>query len=274
MYIDSHAHLEMDPFDEDRTAVIERASADGIEAILAVGTNLVSSRAAIALAQRHPQLYPTAGFHPHDAAGVTQDMWLEIEELLQRPDVIAAGEMGLDYFKRYSPLDEQRQVFRRQLRLAQAVGKPAIIHCRNAGDDVLAILREEHAEQCGGVMHCFSGDLALAEACLDLGLYISFAGPITFRNAEELRTVAKAIPMDRLLVETDCPFLAPAPRRGKRNEPSYVRHTAARLAELHGVSVEEAARCTTANARRLFKLPANSAAGESQAAQPIDPHTS
>lgn len=254
MYIDSHAHLTMEHFDADREEVIERARGAGIEAIIVVGTDVASSLAAIELAARHPQLSPTAGIHPHDAEGVEEASWARLEELARRPEVVAVGETGLDYFKAYAPLEAQRQALRRQLCLAREVRKPVVIHCRDAGDDLLAILREEHAEECGGVMHCFSGAQALAEACLELGFYISFAGQLTFANAESLRGVAKALPVDRLMVETDCPYLAPAPRRGKRNEPSFVPHTAARLAELQGLTIADIARITTSNARRLFRL--------------------
>lgn len=234
--------------------MLGRARAAGVRWMVNIGTNLETSWQAVAIAEVDPDIYASVGVHPHDAVEADEAVFKTLEELAGRPRVVAIGEMGLDYFRNLSPRNVQAEVFRRQLALAREAGKPAIVHCRDAHDDLLTILREERAHEVGGVMHCFSGDLAFALASLDLGFYISIAGPVTYPNARKLPEIIKAIPEDRLVIETDCPFLPPQPYRGKRNEPAYLPITAQRIAEIRGVPVEELGPVTTENALRLFKI--------------------
>lgn len=251
--VDTHAHLDSGQFRADLDAVLERAAAAGVGAILTVGCDLESSRASVELAERCPQVWASVGIHPHDAAGVDQAALDELRCLATHPRVVAIGETGLDFFRDRAPRDAQRTAFRAQIRLARELGKPLIIHDRDAHAEVLAILREEEAGTVGGVMHCFSGDLELARACIELGFLISFAGPLTYPNSA-LPAVAEALPVDVMLVETDCPYLPPQPWRGKRCEPAQVRATAEALAKIKGLTLDDVARVTTLNAHRLFGI--------------------
>lgn len=256
MFVDSHAHIDGEEFEADRDEVVARAREAGVRAILNVGTgdpHAGNFERAVALAERYEGVYAAAGVHPHDAKSYDGAAERLLLELVRGGRVVAVGEMGLDYHYDNSPRDVQREVFARQLALARAEGLPVIIHSRDADEETLEILRAEYSGAArGGVMHCFGGGPALAEGALRLGLYISFAGNVTFKKADALREVALGVPADRLLVETDCPYLAPVPRRGRRNEPAYVVETARFLAELRGVSPEELGRATSENFTRLF----------------------
>jgi TatD DNase family protein len=267
MFIDSHAHLEGKRFDHDRDEVIARARDAGIETILAIGIGDGPGTldCAIKLAERFPGLYATTGIHPHEAQLAKESDFLEMEQLASHPKVIAWGEIGLDYYYDHSPRDVQANVFTRQMELAKTAKLPIVIHCRasegseNAWDDTIRLLREHWASSAlGGILHCFSGTLAHAQAALELGFMISFAGNLTFPKAESIRDVAKQVPLDRLLIETDSPFLAPVPHRGKRNEPAFVIETARMLAQIRGISLEEIGKHTTQNFYQFFSLQENS----------------
>jgi TatD DNase family protein len=250
---DTHAHLHFPEFADDLPAVLERARAAGVGRFVTIGTDVETSRAAVALAGREPGVWATVGIHPHDAAGADEAALAEIERLAAAPRVVAIGEIGLDFFRDLSPREAQERAFRRLLDLARRAGKPAVVHCRDAHAETLAILAEARVGEVGGVMHCFSGDVAIARQCLDLGLAISLAGPVTYPNARALPEVARFVPADRLVVETDCPFLPPQGRRGQRNEPAYLAITAARVAELRGEPLDTLAARTTETARRIFR---------------------
>lgn len=252
MLIDTHAHLDLEEFDRDRPTVLDRARSNGIGYIINTGFDLESSRRSIALAARHPQIFAAVGVHPHDAAKADAAVWAAIPELAAAPKVMAVGEIGLDYYRDLSPRTVQQAAFRRQIGIAKELNLPIIVHNRDAHADTLRILKEEKAGEAGGVLHCFSGSWEVAKECLDLGFHISFAGPVTFTNAPKLQDVVQKVPLDRLLVETDCPYLAPVPHRGKRNEPAYVHLVAEKIATLRELPLEELAAATTANARRLF----------------------
>ena len=252
---DTHAHLHFPEFAEDLDAVLARARAAGVTRIVTIGTDVATSEAAIALAAREPGVWASVGVHPHDAQDADGEALAAIERLAAAPGVVAVGEIGLDYFRDLSPRDAQARVFRRLLDLARALGKPVVVHCRNAHDDVLRILREARVQDVGGVMHCFSGDVAIARRCLDLGLLISLAGPVTYKNARGLPEVARFVPADRLVVETDCPFLPPDGHRGRRNEPALLPLTAARVASLRREDLIALAERTSDNARALFRVP-------------------
>jgi TatD DNase family protein len=251
---DTHAHLHFADFDADRAEMMARARAAGVRRLLTIGTEVPTSRAAIALAEADPEVWASVGVHPHDAAEADEETLGEIERLAAAPRVVAVGEIGLDYFRNLSPQDVQARVFRHLIGVARRARKPVLVHCRDAHADVLAILAEERAAEVGGIMHCFSGDVAVARRCLDLGLLVSLAGPVTYPNARALPEVARFVPGDRLVVETDCPFLPPQGYRGKRNEPAYLALTAARVAELRGEPLEEFARRASDNARRLLGI--------------------
>jgi TatD DNase family protein len=255
--IDTHAHLDDEQFAGDLPAVLDRARAAGVAQIVAVATTAPSSVATLALAAAHPFVFATAGIHPNHAAEAAPGDWDAVAALAADARVAAVGETGLDRHWDYTPFPTQEDYFARQLELARRVGKPVVIHCREAEADVLRMLRDDF-ERHGpirGVMHSFVGDAALAGACLAMGLHLSFAGMLTYKNAAALRETAAKLPLDRLLVETDSPYLSPVPLRGKRNEPAHVAHTAACLAGLLGVPPEALAEQTTRNARRLFGLP-------------------
>jgi TatD DNase family protein len=260
--IDTHAHLDSHRFDADRAAILERASAAGVAALISVGADLPSSRRAVELAEEHDAIYATVGIHPHDAKKMDGETLAALRELAQRPKVVAVGEIGLDFYRDLSPRDVQRRAFQAQLGWAAKLGKPVIIHDRDAHEEVLAILVDwarglapSPLDGRLGVLHTFSGDLAMAERAIDLGFYISISGPVTYKNARQLPDIVQALPLNRLLVETDCPYLAPHPYRGKRNEPAHVQWVAKRIAELKNRSFEDVATATTANAQRLFDLP-------------------
>jgi TatD DNase family protein len=254
---DTHAHLHFPEFDQDLDGVLARASAAGVTGMVTIGTDRETNAAAVALSERLPHVYATVGIHPHDAAEATEADFTEMERLARSGlQVVALGEMGLDFYRDLSPRPAQESVFRRQLGLARRLGKPVVVHCRDAHAETLAILAEEGVGERGGVMHCFSGDVEVAKRCLDLGMMISLAGPVTYKNARALPEVARFVPGDRLVVETDCPFLPPQPYRGQRNEPAYIAVTAAHIAELRGVSPERFGEMVTRNALRLFGLAA------------------
>jgi len=252
---DTHAHLHFPDLAEDLDAVLDRARAAGVVGMVTIGTDRETNPAAVALAERLAHVHATVGIHPHDAADATEADFEALERLARESGkVVALGEMGLDFFRNLSPRDVQERVLRRQLVMARRLDKPVVIHCRDAHPATLAILAEERVGETGGVMHCFSGDVENAKRCLDLGLVISLAGPVTYRNARALPDVARFVPLDRLVVETDCPFLPPHPHRGQRNEPAWVAITAARVAELRGMTSEALGEATTENALRLFRL--------------------
>jgi TatD DNase family protein len=251
---DTHAHLHFPEFDADRAEMMARARQAGVTRMLTIGTEVPTSRAAVALAESEPGVWASVGVHPHDAAEADADVLTEIERLAGGPRVVAVGEIGLDFFRNLSPREAQERVFRHCVGLARRVRKPVVVHCRDAHAEVLAILAEERVSEAGGIMHCFSGDVAIARRCLDLGLLISLAGPVTYPNARALPEVARFVPADRLVIETDCPFLPPQGYRGKRNEPAYLVLTAARVAELRGEPLEDFARRASDNARRLLRI--------------------
>jgi len=253
--IDSHCHLDSPEFDADRDEVVARALAAGVEHMLAIGTGSgpPDLEAGIRLADRYPQFYATVGIHPHDAAKASKTDIDRLAGLLAHPKVVALGEIGLDYHYDFSPRETQTSVFIQQMKIAAAARKPIVIHTREAWDDTAALL-EQHWKPhgIGGIMHCFSGGPAEARRALDLGFYLSFGGIVTFPKALDVQAAAKEAPDDRILVETDSPYLAPVPKRGKRNEPALVVHTARKLAELRGQSLDEVSRFTSDNFRRLL----------------------
>ncbi|MEX0717317.1 MAG: TatD family hydrolase [Planctomycetaceae bacterium] len=254
---DTHCHLDETAFDLDRHAVVERAAEAGVESLVTIGITAATSRSAVELAARHPRVFAAVGIQPNYAAEAKPGDWEEIERLAGEPKVVAIGETGLDRYWDFAPLDVQADYFRRHLELARRLGMPFIVHCREAEADVVAELRRAaEAGPLSGIMHSFSGDEATARACLELGLHLSFAGMITYRKNESLRRIAAEVPIERLLIETDAPYLVPHPRRKKkkRNEPAFVADTAQCLAEARGMPVEELAERTTENALRLFGL--------------------
>ncbi len=252
--VDSHAHLNDSRFRGDLGQVLERAQAAGVAAIINVGYDLASAARAVETAGRYNGVYAAVGVHPHDADRQPEDYLDRLGQLACRQKVVAIGEMGLDFYRNLSPAPVQEKVFREQLRLARRLNLPVIIHDRDAHEQVLAVLKEEGAETVGGVMHCFSGDLVLARQCLALGLYISLAGPVTYGSNGKLAEVARNVPLDRLLLETDAPYLPPHPHRGRRNEPAYVRLVAEQVARMRGLKPEQVAAATAENAYRLFKI--------------------
>ncbi|CBI41165.1 hypothetical protein B425_0065 [Bacillus amyloliquefaciens] len=254
MLFDTHAHLNAEQFDTDLEEVIARAKAEKVERIVVVGFDKPTITRAMELIEEYHFIYAAIGWHPVDAIDMTEEDLTWIKELSSHEKVVAIGEMGLDYHWDKSPKDIQKEVFRKQIALAKEVNLPIIIHNRDATEDVVTILKEEGAEEVGGIMHCFTGSAEVARQCMDMNFYISFGGPVTFKNAKKPKEVAKEIPNDRLLIETDCPFLTPHPFRGKRNEPSYVKYVAEQLAELKGLTYEEIASITTENAKRLFRM--------------------
>ena len=251
---DSHAHLQFEHYAADLDEVLERARVAGVETIINIGTDLESSRAAIALAARYPQLYATVGIHPHDASTFTRDTKGDLAALARYAKVVAIGETGLDFYYTNSPRNAQVAAFRAQLQLAQELGLPVVVHSRDAKDETLQLLKELIPDR-KGVLHCFTGDLDMARQAIELGLYISFSGILTFHNAGPLREVAKALALNNMLIETDCPFLAPAPHRGKRNEPAFVARVAEEIAALKApVTLEQIRSATAGNTASLFRL--------------------
>jgi TatD DNase family protein len=253
--VDTHAHLHDPAFDGDRTPVLARARAAGVAGFVTIGTDVGTSEAALALAGAEPDVYAAVGIHPHDARTADAVALDRIGVLARTPKVIAVGEIGLDYYRDLSPRAAQRTALVAQLQLARAVGKPVLLHCREAHADLLDVCAAEGVAAVGGILHCFSGDLGAARRGLGLGLLVSIAGPVTYPSARRLAEVVRTLPLDSLVLETDCPYLPPQPWRGQRNEPSYLPVTAARVAELLGVPVATVAAATTQNAARALALP-------------------
>lgn len=255
--IDTHAHLDDGRFDKDRTQVLERASAAGLERIIAVGITAESSRDSLRLAESSPLVFATVGIHPNSAAEARPGDWDEVVRLAEHPRVRGVGETGLDRYRDRTPFAVQEDYFRRHLELGRKLSLCVVIHCREADEDVLKALREEHARHgpIRAVLHSFTGKIETAREAVEMGLYVSLAGMLTYKTAEDVRQMAATVPLARLLVETDCPYLAPEPVRGRRNEPAFVAHTAACLAGVHKISPEAMAEQTTSNARELFRLP-------------------
>jgi TatD DNase family protein len=253
-FFDSHAHIDGPDFAEDFSETLQRAEAAGITDIVCIGASegFESNPRAVAVAESRPNIWASVGIHPHDAKIVDAECLEKVRVLAAHPKVVGIGETGLDYYYGHSPKEKQQETFREFLRMARALNLPAIIHTRDAEDDTIAILREEHAEECGGVIHCFTGTQKLAQAALELGFFISFSGVLTFKNADPLRAVARQVPRDRVLVETDCPYLTPVPYRGKRNEPAFIVETARTLSVLWGTSIDEVKETTGLNAERFF----------------------
>ena len=254
MLFDTHAHLNAEQYKDDLSEVIERALQAGVEMMTVVGFDRPTIEKAMDLVETYDFLYASVGWHPVDAIDMRDADLKWIEEVSGHPKVRAIGEIGLDYYWDKSPKDIQQQVFRKQIRLAKKVNLPIIIHNREATSDIVEILKEEGASEVGGIMHCFSGSVETARECLDMNFYISLGGPVTFKNAKKPKEVAKDVPLDKLLIETDCPYLTPHPHRGKRNEPAYVKLVAEQIAELKGLTFDEVAAATTENAKRLFGI--------------------
>lgn len=263
MFVDSHAHLDGKQFDSDREQVIARAREAGVRTLVAIGNGDGPPEldAGLKLAEKYPFLYATVGIHPHEARLASDHAYGEMERLAKNPKVIAWGEIGLDYYYDHSPRDKQKEVFLRQMELAGAAKLPIVIHCRpsdnseNAWEDCLHLIGEHWAPKgLGGILHCFTGTWAYAKRALDMGFMISFAGNLTFPKAQQIRDAALEVPLDRMLIETDCPYLAPIPHRGKRNEPAYVKETARKLGELRGLATEEIGERTAHNFYSFFKI--------------------
>jgi TatD DNase family protein len=254
MLIDSHAHLEMPEFRRDLTEVIQRAKTSGVEYIFTVGTEKKDWNRALEIAHSHPSVYAILGVHPHNAREIDEETYPSLRKLCADDKVRAYGEIGLDFYRNLSPRDVQLKRFREQIQFAKELGLPIVVHDREAHQETLEILKSEKAEESGGIIHCFSGDYEMAKECIEMGFYISVAGTITYKHSERLKEIVEGIPLESLLIETDAPFLAPVPFRGKRNEPSYVRYTAQKIAEIKNVSFEEVAEATTKNALRVYGL--------------------
>lgn len=256
MLIDSHAHIQGQEYAGEVEAVITRAREAGIDKIIAVGGagDLSSNHDAIALADSYDNVYATVGMHPHDAKDVGPEELRSVQDLTVHPKVIAVGETGLDYYYSHSPHEVQRRVFADFIQLARETGLPLVVHERDAAQDAVQLLRSEGNGDLGGVLHCFTGNYEAARAYLDLGFYLSFTGIITFKNAEPLRDVVRRVPLEKMLIETDSPYLTPVPHRGKRNEPAYVRLVAEAMAKIKAVSLEEIAQITSGNVRDLFNI--------------------
>ncbi|WP_416148107.1 TatD family hydrolase [Salipaludibacillus sp. HK11] len=254
MLFDTHVHLNVEQFEDDLEEVIARAQEAGVENMVVVGFDEKTIKKAINLVETHDFLYAAVGWHPVDAIDLTEEHLNWIEELASHPKVVAIGETGLDYHWDKSPKDVQKEAFRKQIHLAKRVNLPIIIHDREAHQDIVDILKEEKAEDVGGIMHCFGGSIEIAQECLKMNFHLSFGGPVTFKNAIRPKEVVKEVPLERLLIETDAPFLAPHPFRGKRNEPGYVKLIAEQIAELREVSYEDIAKQTSLNAKKLFGI--------------------
>ncbi|CDQ37784.1 MULTISPECIES: TatD family hydrolase [Virgibacillus] len=254
MLFDTHVHLNARDFFEDREETIQRAFDAGVKYMVVVGFDRETIPLAIEIAEQYETIYAAVGWHPVDAIDMTGEELAWIEELSSHPKVVAIGEMGLDYHWDKSPKDVQKEVFRKQIRLAKKVNMPIIIHNREATEDIIDILKQENAEVIGGIMHCYNDSADYVQTCLDMNFYISLGGPVTFKNATLPKEVAVQVPMDRLLIETDAPFLAPHPNRGKRNEPAYVKLVAEKIAELRETTLDEICENTTKNAISLFGL--------------------
>jgi TatD DNase family protein len=254
MLVDTHAHLQWASFDKDREKVISRARKAGVEHIVNIGFDLEGSRKAVELAEKYNGLYATVGIHPHNANQLNQNVLDELRKLSENPKVVAIGEIGLDYYRNFSPRESQKKAFEYQLFLAEELKLPVVIHNREAQTDSLKIL-SKFERKMEGIMHCFSGNIEMAEWCVKSNFFISFAGPVTFPNSHELRRIAKWTDLNKILLETDSPWLAPQNKRGKRNEPAFLLFIAKKIAEIKGISVDELAEATTENAREVFQLP-------------------
>jgi len=255
MFIDSHAHLDMEEFDSDRDEVIQRALSANVRQLITVGIDVNSSLKAISLAEKYPSAFAAVGIHPHNADVVDKKDLKRIESISTEKKVVAIGEIGLDFYRKLSSRHNQRKRFKQQLDIAMQCNLPVVVHSREAHEDVLEILSCFEGSGSRGVIHCFSGGIDLAGAFIEMGYFISIAGTITFANASPVHEVVTGISLDRMLIETDSPFLSPIPYRGRRNEPSRVIHTAQKVADIRGISLEEVAARTTKNARQLFRLP-------------------
>lgn len=251
MFIDSHAHIQLSQFKRDRTAVLQRAKEAGVSKMLVIGFDLESSFGAIELAESYDNVYATVGMHPHDATDLTPDVLKTFRDLLKHPKVIALGEIGLDYYRNLSPRDVQKTAFEKQLDVADEFDMPIVVHNRDAYMDILPIL-EARDGNVYGVLHCFTGDVELMQRSVELGFHIGIGGIVTYPNAKEMQAVVREVPAERLLIETDCPWLAPQFRRGKRNEPAYLRAVAEKIAELRATSVKSIGEITTRNFEKLF----------------------
>jgi len=254
MLIDSHAHLEMPEFKRDLEQVIQRAKESGVEYIFTVGTERKDWIRVLEIAHSHPSVYAILGVHPHNAKEIDEETYSTLRKLCRDEKVRAYGEIGLDFYRNLSPRAVQLRRFREQIGLAKDLGLPIVIHDREAHREILEILKSEKAEECKGIIHCFSGDYEMAKDCIEMGFYISVPGTITYKNADGFQEIVKRLPLESLLIETDAPFLAPVPFRGKRNEPSFVRYTAQKVAEIKKVSFEKFAEITTENALCVYRL--------------------
>ena len=255
MLIDSHAHMDIQDFDDDRAEVFDRALKGGLTHIITIGIDLDSSRSVLELARKYDFIFASVGYHPHNAKRC-EPQWLDkLEQMASEPKVVAWGEIGLDYYRRYSSPDDQLNMFRRQLEIANDLNLPVIIHDREAHNDVFKILKKMGKGERKGVIHCFSGDRDMASAFIKLGYYISIPGTVTYKKASQIRDVAASIPIEYMLIETDSPFLSPVPKRGKRNEPLFVTFTAQEIARIRNIEFEEVARRTSENTKALFGLP-------------------
>lgn len=255
MLIDTHTHLNADQFADDVHETIERARANGVSPMIVVGFDHKTIDRAMELVEAYDDLYAVIGWHPVDSIDFDEEAYQKVERLMNHEKVVALGEIGLDYHWDTSPKDVQQEAFRKQIRLAKQKKKPIVIHNREATEDTLRILEEEDAQEVGGILHSYSMSAELLPRCLAMNFYISLGGPVTFKNAKMPKRVAQEVPLDRLLVETDCPYLTPTPHRGKRNEPAYVRFVAEEIAQLRGMMYADVEAATTANAKRVFRLP-------------------
>jgi TatD DNase family protein len=253
MFVDTHTHLQFESYDEDRELVIQRAIKNDVDALITIGTDIKSSGDALFLAQKFAVVYASVGIHPNDCLNTSKADLDEVEKMVQTDKAIAIGEIGLDYYRQYTLKEKQQDVLRKQVRLARKLGLPIIIHNRDAHEDIYKILKDEKAEEIGGVFHSFSGDLKFLESILALNYHVSFTGPVTFKNTNYNKLI-ETVPVEQLLLETDSPFLAPVPFRGKRNEPSYIRYIAEKIAQVKGITVENLAEITSDNAKNLFHL--------------------
>ena len=253
MLFDSHAHIDDEKFDADREQVIHRAIENGVTGIINVGCSMASSARSVALAAQYESIYAAVGIHPHDAEGTLSTDYEQLAEWCKQEKVVAIGEIGLDYYRDLTPRDVQRAVFIRQIDVARQMNMPLIIHDRDAHSDIFDIIKKEAKGLCG-VLHCYSGSLEMAKEFIKLGFYISIAGPVTFKNAAKLPEVVVGVPLERLLIETDCPYLTPHPYRGKRNEPAYVRMVAEQVASLRGIELSALAEATCVNVKKLFNI--------------------
>ena len=254
MFIDSHAHLDDKKFDRDRDMIIKNLRSNGIEIVVNVGADLKSSKSTVELAKKYENIYAVIGVHPHSASELNRDAIETLKSLSKEEKVVAIGEIGLDFYYDNSPRDIQRSAFKTQIQLAKELSLPIVIHSRQADQETFDTIKELKDENLKVLLHCYSGSVELAEEYLKLGCYISLGGPVTFKNARVPKEVAKMVPLDRLLVETDCPYLTPVPYRGKRNEPMFVKYTAEKIAEIKGIELEELAKSTLENTRKFFSI--------------------